>query len=66
MYPVHRYDVSGDDRLLNDHHPGGVVTEHLGPVDLAQGCIRPEYQFAGVKEVLQEDYKSNCDIVTVN
>ena len=66
MNPVHSYGITGDDRVLNDDHPGGVVTEHLGPVDLAQAWISPEYQFAGVKEVLYDKkiiyISSNCDL----
>ena len=65
MYPVHRYGVTGDHRILYDDHPGGVGTEHLRPVDLAQTWISPEYQFAGVEEVLHEEHyiiSSNCEL----
>ena len=55
MYPVHRYGITADDRILPDHHPGRVAAEHLRPVDLAQRWVSPEYQFAGIEEVLQED-----------
>ena len=62
MNPVHRYDITGDDGVLDDDHPGRVVTEHLGPVDLPQAWISPEYQFAGVKEVLYVKKIRNCDL----
>ena len=62
MNPVQRYDITGDDGVLDDDHPGRVVTEHLGPVDLPQAWISPEYQFAGVKEVLYVKKIRNCDL----